>query len=173
MWTPKRTILHGKSSRVSFQESQAEMGLCSCPFSLVREERTRVRRKSWSPRNKSMAPPSPPPCRTHEQLPEDRSHRVRVLSPKSNEHQGSWEPKAPPTASMASFTMRQEVNQAGKNEHHTLPSRLKSLQVDLKEAENRPVLPEQSRAETGQGGERMGPGLHRRDSAPCLTHGGW
>lgn len=58
-------------------------------------------------------------------------------------------PKASLTTSTASFTMRNEVNQAERNEYHMLSFR-QSLRVDLKEAETRLVGP---RAEQGLGGE--------------------
>lgn len=45
-------------------------------------------------------------------------------------------PKASLTTSTASFTMRNEVNQAEKNEYHMLSFR-RSLRVDLKEADTR------------------------------------
>lgn len=61
-------------------------------------------------------------------------------------------PEASLTTSTASFTMRNEVNQAEKNECHMLSFR-QSLRVDLKEAETRPVV---TRAEQGLGGEERG-----------------
>lgn len=63
--------------------------------------------------------------------------------------------------------MGNKVNQAEKNEYHILSFRHKSLRVDLKEAKNRPMLPERNREE---GRERMGPRLHRRDSFSRLTN---
>lgn len=70
------------------------------------------------------------------------------------------EPESIPDRASAAFTIRNEVNQAEKDKHHTLSCRHKGLRVDFKTEENRPVV---TRVEQGLG--RMGkdgPGLDRR-----------
>lgn len=58
-------------------------------FSLVREERARVRRERWGLLSKFMAPSSPPLCVMISFMKTEA-----VFSSKNNKHQGSWEPES-------------------------------------------------------------------------------